>query len=892
MAVERNPRNDAARRQRQRDPPHHARPLPLAVDEEHQVQAARERTQIRYARAHRPGNPHLPGARREPDVAAQGDRIEQRDRTPNIRADIDVRIDARIARSAPVQLGRVVEHRNGRRRALRQVGQKLLRNLEHLLPHRRVEHHLHRARQRENVLPNTRPLRRPRIRVVRTRAHVQCEGHGQGDPGDARRAEGGVNDEQPLRLAPNLQGRNRGVGVEEHLEPGRRNPQEEYPAHRHHVRRVRIRRSPLFDPDRSPNRDRERLRRQLEGPQLRAQIHLVVRAVELDEVNRAVLLGPVVVHLRDQLPLPPRDDGLHPHSLEGQVLGYQRIQRALPCFRNRNVSQRRRRQRRDRKRQILAIRHQVARNALEEDLLRLDRRRGVDLQRGAAVHVQPEVLQEVEVRLDPRHPPQFWQGRRRVAHLEHKPRARRPNVAQLDDLDRPAGVQREPRHLPALRQDEVPELEDRPTPDVDDRLVGEAQPLQLHAPRDLHEEDLAHRLRRPGSGVIRDRLDHLETLAARCPRVPNLVAPRALHQLNRHPTRHKPARQVEPVDILVGFVDLPVPIIVHPVARRSQLGRGLARHRRRPHPTARQRQLRRPIQDRVRIQRHPARHREAHVNPRQTLPGPHGQRPRLLRQRDLVPIHLNETRAPGNQLETQRPLREGPGVEVAELGRRHIQQHRGLTLVQRERDGRIRRAAHRDLELRIQIRKRRHIHRHRTARQPEGHIDKPAMVQQAAVHGRIAQRFDDLAPQLRHHQGLDPQPVPDVARGLNPGQVVAHRLEGALGEAHEQRARREIAAEEVAVGLRVRQPHRPVGRRGGHRGVGLRPVPVQRQGEFRIRIQNRVRIQHRTLGRAIGDIEVTEVHRRRIGHGEAIRRRARDPLHREGPRDQRRRQRA
>src|SRR5262245_24613549 len=76
LTAQYDPGNCAAVGDRQRHPPHYARPIAISIDEENQIEAAGERADVLNIGADRTGNAHLASARSEADEAAQRNRIE------------------------------------------------------------------------------------------------------------------------------------------------------------------------------------------------------------------------------------------------------------------------------------------------------------------------------------------------------------------------------------------------------------------------------------------------------------------------------------------------------------------------------------------------------------------------------------------------------------------------------------------------------------------------------------------------------------------------------------------------------------------------------------------------------------------------------------------------
>ena len=169
----------------------------------------------------------------------------------------------------------------------------------------------------------------------------------------------------------------------------------------------------------------------------------------------------------------------------------------------------------------------AARDALERELLGLRVARRVDLEERVALEVDAVGVEEVEVRREGRDAPELG-VREAVAGLQDEGRRARREVAELDDLDRPGGREREPQ-VAARRV--LADLEGDLAADLEDRLVEEVAEPQRHPAGDVDEEDLPGRRR--AVGLRLDRLDEREGLAAGGAEVADGVAPAAGREADR-----------------------------------------------------------------------------------------------------------------------------------------------------------------------------------------------------------------------------------------------------------------------------------------------------------------------------------------------------------------------
>ena len=327
---------------------------------------------------------------------------------------------------------------------------------------------------------------------------MQVERHRQARQPRARGVA--VDNDEADRRAAQAQHRNARLGLDEYLETLRRDAQEEAAEQLHDIAGVGVGRTALLDLQRTDDLDSEGFGRQHEGLALGPQVELAVLGIVVEEVGGAEFLG-IDGIARDDLPLLAADDGLNlgAGDIDELVAGFRDIgidgaQRRGEGRRHVDLAQHRGRQAANREIDVLA--NHVALDTFQRDGLGLGRIGGVDLQQRAAFDEDAVVLEEVEVGLDLRDTPEFRAARDRGTGLQNEARRRRTDVAQLDDLDGAGCIDGEALDDVAVGQLEVADLQRDLAADIDDRLVGEAQALQLDAAGNLDIEHAADALAR------------------------------------------------------------------------------------------------------------------------------------------------------------------------------------------------------------------------------------------------------------------------------------------------------------------------------------------------------------------------------------------------------------
>ena len=681
--------------------------LAIEVGIELQVEAAAQSANKLDIGADRTGDAHIPVAvdvagRGERDEAAQRNGVEQLDAALDVGGHIELGVHPYAF--AAVDLRRRRIHRNRGRRIVGQQSQETLRNLEHLLAQRGVEHDHHGAAQLEDAVQGRGLV--AAVGAVRRRAQAQLQIEHHRDTRQAGAAAVGVDDQQADRLAVQAQRRNLGLGLHEDLKTLGRDAQEEAAEQPHRVGGVFVRGAVFLDLERTDDFYRERLGRQYKGLALGQQVEFAGRGGRLEEIRGAEF---AVGFLGDDLPLLALDDGAHNgaaavrHEVldrRGGRVGVYVAQ--IPAGGGQiDFAQYRTRQGTGAQREVLL--DGVTRNALQRDLFSLGRRSGVYLQHRAAVGEDAVVLEEVEVRLDLRNAPELGRARHGVAGLQHEARRRRADIAQLDYLDGAVGVHAEAFYGAAVGQHVVADFQRHAAADVDDGLVGKAQALQLDAAGNINVENLAGRLAALAV-VLLERADDLEALRAVLARVAVLVGPVGTREADRHRAFDETAADVITQHVFVGLVDDAIAVVVDTVVAAGEPCRRAGQQLDAVLPAeagAGQREFARGIGKAGVGQRHAAGAGITHVDPAAVgLGGDGNGRRRTGRVRRRRACGVQGVEAACNQRELQRADLEAAGVPVAESRAGVADTHRGLAVVERERAG-AGRDGHRELGIEV-----------------------------------------------------------------------------------------------------------------------------------------------------------------------------------------------
>ena len=494
----------------------------------------------------------------------------------------------------------------------------------------------------------------------------------------------------------------------------------------------------------------------------------------------------------------------------------------------------------------------------------------------------PVVLQEVEIRLDLGDAPEFGIARNGIAGLQHEARRGGSDVAQLDDLDRAAGIECESCDHTTVRLHGHADLQRHGAADVDDRFVGEAQALELHAAGNFDEEDLAGSL----LVILFEGTDDLERLGGVLARIAVLVGPVCPGKRDGYRTGDETAADVIAEHGLVGFVHGAVAVVVDAVGAAGKKRRRRAqKHDTTPtaEPAAREREFARRILEAAGVERDAAGGGIAHIDPGAADSGQfidHDIRQRTGRIRRGCVGRIEIIEAASFQREMKGSGLERAGVPVAELRTGFADPDGRLAVVQGESEvGGI--GASRiddDVELRIEIRDARKVDAVGTCRQRDGQevdIEVAAVVQQVGIDAVAGTGIGQRRGQHHHGEALG---CCQIAEGscrivyavgtigidhvfdIHPHGVGRSGLEG-----HRDFAAGEITAEEITEGVAAGQTqYRDI-------DVGERDALARAaKDELGTGVRDGFRIEHIARGRLVADVDVAVVCGFRCGDGQGI----------------------